>query len=1821
MSDASQSKAQDFSQLVRSKIEEIRPRLLDLSAKNPLVSLSFGSRSAGYVRVVDELPDRLFYSLLNDVSLDFRALPPLEDGPPDEQGASFLEEFAIGLVTDPIYLEQHSKLNADAVDYPDLARTLERELKDRIREKLGMPKRITRKDEPLTQHARNHGIDPGFDLPEPSENIDSKHNDDLIQTLLLGPDLERKLNGLMAKGKTWQQETGLNLLRGAFGFLEWKDPKRGDNRVYYSPLVLLPTSMSRQKTSAGPVFTVEGAGEEAETNLVLREKLRREFDIELPVFGGGSLEAYFEEVSAVEQTKVSWRVRRWIVFGVFPAARMAMYEDLDTAISDFSENSVIENLLVGSEVGQAGAIANEYEVDAPDVEAHVPHLVKKADASQFSVLVDLVKGKNIAVEGPPGTGKSDTIVNSIAAALAKGKKVLFVAEKSAALKVVHSRLEEVGLGEFVLPLLAGKGSREEFMDSLRARLDAVEPSPRYMQQERERFAAARDRLARYVSILSEEWNGSGKSVHAVLGAAIATQDALSSLTPTAVLEHRLPKTDLKEHEINNLVEAVRRLAEISSTDAAKRPYWRGTTSLDTSPFKMNAIIARTEKAASSYERFDEALSTLRKRTGISTLTLSDVTQLASWINRLVEWNPQSLSDDDITIAVAAPASAISQFLDRCASAQEKVAKLSEVVTDPLMPDLSDSLTRIADICEANGIVRLDASDRILQIEFHSNAKIEAERLSADVSAFVRRVPGAAEWTVRDVRNARRIWSETSERVVAQRRASLIDAASIETLRGLLERAEALRQRHAELSGAVTVKTRLKASDVEGPLVVIRQSGAFSFLSGAFKQAKAFYLSISKRGTFDKTTAIDDLQRLQTFLEDEEAFNERAIRSGVFGPSFEGRETDFQTFEELARLYAEIDKTLPGFEHREIRSFLKTAEADLVESMPAVGDLPPEMKFGAVEDFGKESSTVLAQLREVHEELSRLEVQLLPSAREFGPSAIRSLAADIDRLQTALLQLDSFPQAAQLRGRFVGWRTDFQATRPLIELASLFEEAGKSGEILRRSLQDKDYSLLGEETSAAVATGAEANAALTDASREAVCDLRANANDLDASAMGTFLSAAATDAEGLETAILISKAMTDVARFGMMETVDLLQTQVAGWDKLPRMVEALVRRAAAERVYDKYGSELAGYSGKQLEDIRAEFKHADDNVRKLSRKALRSELIAGARPASGNSRGRVADYSEMGLLEHLANQRRIRVPLRDITRRAGRALLELKPCWIMSPLAVAQFIPKGSIDFDICVIDEASQMPPEDAVGALYRAHQAMIVGDTKQLPPTNFFQKIYAGDDEDDEKPDAVTQESVLEMANGAFRPRRMLRWHYRSRHSALIRFSNRMMYDDDLVVFPSSNEDDPSMGVFSTFTSGIYKAGLNPIEGEAVVEAALDFMKTDPHRSLGVVAMNKSQSDFINERLQYAVARDKRATEYVERWSAERGGLEEFFVKNLENVQGDERDVIFISTVYGPPAPGERVRQAFGPLNGATGRRRLNVLFSRAKEQIRTFTSMTSDDLLAEEGGNEGALMLKRWLQYSAGGLLEASSGTHGAFDSPLEQYIAQQIETMGCTVVPQVGVVGYSIDLGIRHTEWPNGFIMGVECDGATYHSSKSARDRDRHRQEVLENLGWKIHRVWSTDWFDNPRREADRLRSAISARLSELKDRASRPLSQKPILVEKSEPMVLSPKTRPSGEDDGQATLTLRAQPTPAPGTGRAAAKTITARLGDTVRLRYLDKNQETYQFKIVKEPSQPERGIVNQSAPLAKSVIDTEEGEEIEILLGSLIRRAVVEKISR
>jgi superfamily I DNA and/or RNA helicase len=401
------------------------------------------------------------------------------------------------------------------------------------------------------------------------------------------------------------------------------------------------------------------------------------------------------------------------------------------------------------------------------------------------------------------------------------------------------------------------------------------------------------------------------------------------------------------------------------------------------------------------------------------------------------------------------------------------------------------------------------------------------------------------------------------------------------------------------------------------------------------------------------------------------------------------------------------------------------------------------------------------------------------------------------------------------------------------------------------------------------------------------------------------------------------------------------------------------------------------------------------------------------------------------------------------------------------------------------MDEASQIRPEDAIGAIVRGTQIVVVGDPKQLPPTPFFEKVdrddTAEEDSDEaEVEDLIGQESILDLARGPYQPVRRLGWHYRSQHEGLIAFSNREFYDGKLTVFPSPHGDHPHFGVRIEEVAGVYGDSLNPIEAETVVASAQVFMRQFPKRSFGIVTMNKPQQELIQRMMDDLFATDVEAESYRLRWD---NTLEKVFVKNLENVQGDERDVIFISTVYGKDGSGN-FHQRLGPINGVYGYRRLNVLFTRAKQQVRLFTSMKADDIQLEDNSRPGVKALKGYLAYAKTGHLDTAQFTDRQPDSEFEVWVIEMLKEKGYEVVPQLGVAGYFIDLAIRHPDKRGSFILGVECDGATYHSARSVRDRDRLRQEVLVRLGWRIYRIWSTDWFRNPRNEFLKLVSAIEA-----------------------------------------------------------------------------------------------------------------------------------------
>jgi hypothetical protein len=476
--------------------------------------------------------------------------------------------------------------------------------------------------------------------------------------------------------------------------------------------------------------------------------------------------------------------------------------------------------------------------------------------------------------------------------------------------------------------------------------------------------------------------------------------------------------------------------------------------------------------------------------------------------------------------------------------------------------------------------------------------------------------------------------------------------------------------------------------------------------------------------------------------------------------------------------------------------------------------------------------------------------------------------------------------------------------------------------------------------------------------------------------------------------------------------------------------------------------------------------------------------------------------EMKVLRGEIGKKQQHMALRKLFLNAPEAIRRIKPVLLMSPISVAQFLTPGVVSFDLLVIDEASQVRPEDALGAIARARQIVVVGDKKQLPPSSFFDRLLAdgdGDaqslDEEDAESAAMTEdllgnaaglaasESILTLCEARGLPGRMLQWHYRSRDPSLMRVSNAEFYENGLVLPPSPLEKDPAYGLVFTQVDGAYDRGGrrdNRREGEALVARVAGHARRTPELSLGIVTFSHAQKNTINELLELA-RRDDQALDAFLR----EGRAEDVFVKNIENVQGDERDVILISVGYGPTQPGGAMMGAsFGPVNGEGGERRLNVLFTRARLRCEVFASFDPGQLDVSRASQPGPRILKRFLEYAKSGAIEQPTATGEVADSPFEEDVADVIRSLGYLADPQVGSAGFRIDIGVRHPDRPGSYLLAIECDGATYHSALWARERDRLRQDVLEHLGWRFHRIWSTDWFYNRAREIERLRAALEA-----------------------------------------------------------------------------------------------------------------------------------------
>ena len=563
------------------------------------------------------------------------------------------------------------------------------------------------------------------------------------------------------------------------------------------------------------------------------------------------------------------------------------------------------------------------------------------------------------------------------------------------------------------------------------------------------------------------------------------------------------------------------------------------------------------------------------------------------------------------------------------------------------------------------------------------------------------------------------------------------------------------------------------------------------------------------------------------------------------------------------------------------------------------------------------------------------------------------------------------------------------------------------------------------------------------------------------------------------------ASETLAKAGCSELVDAVSSEQLSLEQLPRSFARGVYQAWVQQTL---GADpiLSTFDGDTHHRRVAAFATLDRQLLGAAQVVARARVSERAPQLTGAKTG-----GEMGVLQKELQKKRGHMPIRKLLAQIPTLAARLKPCFLMSPMSVATYLDPKAAGFDLVVFDEASQIPAHDAVGVLGRGQSAVIVGDTKQLPPTSFFQST--GEDEAPDDNDFEELESILHECVVAGLPERRLDWHYRSRHESLIAFSNHHYYKNRLNTFPSASEIGSGRGVTLKQIDGHYDKGgarTNIAEAQALVGDLLARLRGPDaaRRTYGVVTFSQAQQTLVEDLLDKARAADASLEPFFNRET----NPEPVIVKNLENIQGDERDVMLFSICYGPDQTG-KVSMNFGPLNRDGGERRLNVAITRAREELVVYATLRPEQIELTRTNALGVKHLKTFLDYARRGPTAISEALtvdgRDRFDSPFEEQVCEHLRALGFTVHTQVGCAGYRLDIGLADPDKPGRYVLAVECDGAHYHSARSARERDRLRAQVLTGLGWRIHRIWSTDWWQAPERELEKVRLAFDRARTEL------------------------------------------------------------------------------------------------------------------------------------
>jgi very-short-patch-repair endonuclease len=1555
---------------------------------------------------------------------------------------------------------------------------------------------------------------------------------DHLLTDLTDRRLAARLTRLALNSRESLTEQGVATLYIAFGFLRWFESPESLVEVR-SPLLLVPVRLERDSVEAP--WRLQAEDEDVLPNYSLAQMLLKDFRLRLPAPEDDMTDAddagwrtnYFGEVQRCVRHNPRWEVLDEAALGTFSFQKLAMWDDLGR-----NRDRIAAHDLCRAVAGDP-AVALRCPADLPaaeelDRKAHPAETfhILDADSSQHEAIAAATRGASLVLDGPPGTGKSQTIANIIAESLAAGKTVLFVSEKSAALEVVQRRLQDKGLGDFCLACHSHKANKREVVAELSRCLGLGPESFSDASNELQRLHEARCKLNEYVRELRAARPPLGMTAYQVHGelSRLSHLESKSRCMVPQVLERDAAY-------LRRVVDLLAGLPDCRSVIAGPdRHPWRGCRAAVYSPTlrddvchhfgELGACLGRITEAAAALHQLDFCVSRPTRdqwRGAVETARTVLACPLvpAGWF----QGDPSSVAEavvqiDHLSQAYRRARISLPEFAPE-ALRRAKADSLSALTMPPnepvFAPRPGETLRALHQ--------RLANAGTALR-ELHTRA------LAVDQS--VRTVGGLLRISVSSSPvKALRSLAELADLVARMGpvRRSWWDAGRRKELRGVLARCREEGRAAKEVRSELAARLSPRAFAPESAGLVARALRYRSLLARLLPGWRSLKAEASGwyTGEPPKTTALlDDLgkvagyhRRIDYCREVREQYAADLLVDGEGKPDWDGTLEALRSLDRMEQLIPKIPADL--------QADLSSENGLDRPALAAAGRVLAEQVASLRQHLEAAKECDLSELTDGAPGQVRRSAQALAAWLEARAGAASRQTAFLERVSALLAEGRDLPAA------------------DLTEKARILNELGKlrtqiaglcsrvwPGQSPPEGVEERDWSAFRSGSEALlrllerwrgllpapvvrVLTTPDVRGRLTDAIRQsdAACaggfeqswqflaDLFSLSQPVSTGLtieatpladLRPWLTERAGDTHRLREWTQFCEVKWEITRAGVAPVLDEVLGGRVKPEEAGEAFRARFLRLWLDEVYKRVPA-LRLFATESHERLIGQFRELDRRavvsasarIRALQlSRPDRPRLVAGDAPGS----------SELGVLLRQANMKRRHLPLRKLFAAIPNLLPRLKPCVMMSPLAVSTYLQSPDIRFDLVIFDEASQVRPHDAICAIYRGRQLIVAGDQKQLPPTSFFDRALEDDEASSEEDEAgggglEDFESVLDVCCTLGLPRRRLRWHYRSRREGLIAFSNRFFYSNELVTFPSVHDiaGNPAVA-FEHVPDGRWKAGpsggYNAVEARRTAELVLAHFRQSPDESLGVIAFSQRQQLRILDELEQL----RRANPDLEEFFRE-DRAEPFFVKNLENVQGDERDVIFLGIGYGPDETG-RVAMRFGPLNRQGGERRLNVAVTRARRRMAVVSSIRAHDIDLSRTGAYGAKLLRAYLDYAERGpeaLPGAITGAgEHAFDSPFEQEVYEELNRRGLTVHPQVGCSGFRIDLAVVDPRAPGRYLLGVECDGATYHSSATARDRDRLRQEVLESLGWWICRIWSTDWLRDRLGQVQRVQAAL-------------------------------------------------------------------------------------------------------------------------------------------